>query len=143
MMKIAVSACLLGYNCKYNGENNYNQRVYDLQKNHKLIPICPEIYGDLPTPRIPSERINSCQVCNKLGVDFTKNYCDGAKLALKIIKEKEVKVAILKAKSPSCGKGLIYDGTFTHTLINGNGVTVDLLIKENIKVYTEDEKWDF
>lgn len=140
-MKIAVSACLLGYNCKYNGENNFNQKVYDLKKKHELVPICPEIYGDLPTPRIPAERINECSVCCKNGINVTKNYENGAILAYKVIKEKGIKIAILKSKSPSCGKGFIYDGSFTHTLKEGNGVTTDLLIKEKIKVYTEEEDW--
>ena len=142
-MKIAVSACLLGYNCKYNGDNNFNQKVYDLKKNHELVPICPEIYGALPTPRIPAERINEHLVWCKNGIDVTKNYNEGAQLAYKVIKEKGIKVAILKSKSPSCGRGFIYDGSFTHTLKKGNGVTVDLLIKENIKVYSEEDDWKF
>lgn len=135
-MKIAVSSCLLGINCKYNGKSNYNEDIIQLKEKHELIPICPEVLGGLPTPRVPSEIIND-KVVNQEGLDVTINYNDGANKALKILKENDIKIAILKSKSPSCGKGQIYDGTFTHTLILGNGITTQLFLENDILVLNE------
>lgn len=135
-MKILVSACLLGYNCKYNGGNNYNNDIVSLGDEFEIIPICPEVFGDLPTPRKPSERIGE-KVLTADGDDFTKNFKKGAEIALKMCLENSCKYAILKAKSPSCGYGLIYDGTFSGATKSGNGVTSDLLIKEGIEIYNE------
>lgn len=136
MKKIIVSACLLGTNCKYNGGNNYNQELIEHLKNFEIIPICPECFGGLSTPRVPSEIIEE-KVINKEGIDVTNNYLSGAKKALELAKSNNIKVAILKAKSPSCGEGKIYDGTFTNTLIDGDGITVRMFKDEGIKVYTE------
>ncbi len=139
-MKIAVSACLLGYNCKYNGQNNLNERVITLKEKHELCPICPEIYGSLSTPRCPAE-ITLGKVITKDGKDVTNNYISGANLAYKIIKEKNIKVAILKANSPSCGKGKVYDGTFTSQLTIGDGITCKLLKEKGIIIYSENDDW--
>lgn len=136
MKKIIVSACLLGTNCKYNGGNNYNQELIEHLKKFEIIPICPECFGGLSTPRVPSEIIEE-KVINKEGMDVTNNYLSGAKKALELAKSNNIKVAILKAKSPSCGEGKIYDGTFTNTLIDGDGITVRMFKDEGIKVYTE------
>ena len=136
MKKIIVSACLLGTNCKYNGGNNYNQELMEHLKEYEIIPICPECSGGLPTPRIPSEIIGE-KVINKEGIDVTNNYLSGAIKAIELAKGNNIKVAILKAKSPSCGEGKIYDGTFTNTLIDGDGITVRMFKSEGIKVYTE------
>lgn len=137
-MKIGVSSCLLGINCKYNGKSNYNESILKLKEKYELVPICPEVLGGLPTPRIPSEIIND-KVINKEGIDVTYNYNLGAQKALKILKDNNISIVILKAKSPSCGKNKIYDGTFTSTLIDGNGVTVKLFLENNITVYDEND----
>ncbi len=135
---IAISACLLGCNCKYNGGNNYTSKVEKLKEQYNLIDICPEVLGGLPTPRVPSEIIGD-KVINKEGLDVTINYQTGAKIALDKALENGCEIAILKAKSPSCGCGKIYDGTFTSTLIDGDGITTRLFKEHNIKVLTEEE----
>ncbi len=135
---IVVSACLMGYNCKYNGHNNYCSKIEKLKNQYNLIAICPEVLGGLSTPRVPSEIIGD-KIINQEGLDVTKNYNKGANLALEKALLNNCQIAILKAKSPSCGCGKIYDGSFTSTLINGDGVTTKLFKKHNIKVYTEEE----
>lgn len=136
--KILVSACLLGVDCKYSGGNNYNEKVIEYIKDKEVIPVCPEILGGLSTPRPPSERIGS-KVINNQNIDVTKEYTKGAQQALLLAKLFNVKKALLKAKSPSCGKGSIYDGTFSSVLIEGNGVTTDLLEANGITVITEQD----
>ena len=136
MEKILVSACLLGINCKYDGGNNKNDKVLEYIKDKEVIPICPEIMGGLSTPRIPSEILND-KVINSEGLDVTDNFVKGANEVLYLAKLFNVKKALLKAKSPSCGVGEIYDGTFTHTKINGDGMTTRLLKENNIEVITE------
>lgn len=140
-MKIAISSCLLGIPCKYNGQSNKNEEILKLQEKFELIPICPEVLGGLPIPRIPAEIIGT-NVINQVGVDVTINYNLGAQKALQIIKDNNISIVILKSKSPSCGLGQVYDGTFTHTLIEGNGIAAELFIKNNIKVYTENNFLD-
>lgn len=135
-MKIAVSGCLLGINCKYNGKSNYNEEILKLKEKYEIVPICPEVLGGLPTPRIPSEIINN-KVINQEGTDVTLEYITGANKALQILKDNNIKIAILKAKSPSCGKGEIYDGTFSHTIIEGNGITAKLFLENDILVLNE------
>lgn len=135
-MKILVSACLLGYNCKYNGLNNLNEEVCNLE--FELVPFCPEVSGGLLTPRIPAE-INQDNVYNKNGLDVTKEYNLGARNALNLCLKEDIKYAILKEKSPSCGVNRIYDGTFTGKLIDGSGFTTRLLRKNKIKVFSETE----
>lgn len=136
--KILVSACLLGVDCKYNGGNNYNEKVIEYLKDKEVIPICPEIMGGLSTPRQPSEIIGD-KVINKNNINVTKEYQKGASETLKIAKLFNVKKALLKAKSPSCGKGKIYDGTFNNILTSGNGITTNLLEKNGIEVLTEQD----
>ena len=138
MEKILVSACSLGSNCKYDGTNNKNEKVLEYIKDKEVIPICPEIMGGLQTPRIPSERVEN-KVLSKEGIDVTSNFKKGAEEALYLAKLFNVKKALLKAKSPSCGNGLIYDGTFTHTKKEGFGVTTELLKKNGIKIITEED----
>ena len=135
-MKIAVSSCLLGINCKYNGKSNYNEEILKLKEKYEIVPICPEVLGGLPTPRIPSEIINN-KVINQEGIDVTLEYTTGANKALQTLKDNNIKIAILKAKSPSCGKGEIYDGTFSHTIIEGNGITAKLFLENDILVLNE------
>lgn len=138
-MKLLASACLLGINCKYNGKNNKNNKILELLKDHDLIPVCPEILGGLPIPRIPSE-IQNNKVITKDGRDVTKEYQKGAEETLKIAKLYDCEIAILKEKSPSCGCGKIYDGTFTTNLISGDGITARLLKENNIKIIGETSK---
>ncbi len=137
-MKIVVSKCLLGENCRYAGDNCKSEKVLSLAAEHELIGVCPEQLGGLSTPRDPSERVGD-KVLSSKGKDVTAEYYRGAELALAIAKDKGASVAILKAKSPSCGKGLIYDGTFSGNKIPGNGVTAELFAANGIEVLTEDE----
>ena len=137
-MKILVSACLLGCPCRYDGQSRENPAVLALAKEHTLIPVCPEQLGGLPTPRTPSERIGD-KVMMKTGEDVTAAYEKGAKTALRLAKLLHADCALLKARSPSCGKGLIYDGSFTGKLTPGDGVTAALLAENGIPVFTEEE----
>ena len=138
MAKILVSSCLLGCNCRYKGDNCLNERIISLAKNNAIIPVCPEQAGGLSTPRDPSERVGD-KVISSAGRDVTYEYLKGAETALAFAKLNNVDLCILKAKSPSCGKGLIYDGTFTGNKIPGNGTTVELLKRHGFTVFTEDE----
>jgi uncharacterized protein YbbK (DUF523 family) len=134
---ILISACLCGVNCKYNGQNNLNEECLELLKKGEAILVCPEQMGGLETPRTPSEIkiINGeTKVYTKDGKDVTNNYLRGAEEVLKLAKELNIKKAILKRKSPSCGCGEIYDGTFSNTLIKGNGITANLLIENGIEI---------
>jgi len=141
-MNIIVSACLLGINSKYDGGNNYTEKVESLAKKHTLIPVCPEQLGGLSTPRHPAEiKQGSDIILNSLGQEVTSYFKKGAQEALKIALLNNCKHAILKSKSPSCGYGFIYDGTFSNRLVNGNGVFAQLLIEKGIKVYTEDDEF--
>ena len=136
---ILVSACLCGVNCKYNGGNNLNEEVLELLKKGEAILVCPEQLGGLQTPRNPSEiRIvdGVTKVFMNDGTDVTENYQKGAEEVLKLAKELNIKKAILKRKSPSCGCGEIYDGTFTNTLTKGNGITASLLLENGLEVET-------
>ena len=138
MAKILVSNCLLGCPCRYKGDGCQNDKILSLAKEHTLIGVCPEQAGGLPTPRAPSE-IQGDRIISKEGKDVTEQYMRGAQTALYLSELNNVDFAILKAKSPSCGKGRVYDGTFTGGMRDGNGVTVDLLEKNGIPVYSEDE----
>ena len=130
--KILISACLIGLNCKYNGGNNENNKLVELMKEKDLIPICPEQLGGLKTPRTSAERKQE-KVITKEGVDVTKEYQRGAEEVLNLAKKLNIKKAILKSRSPSCGIEEIYDGTFSHTLTKKDGVTAELLKKNGIE----------
>lgn len=132
-MKIAVSACLLGINYKYNGGNNYSEKLEKLLEKHEVIPICPEVLGGLPIPRDPSEIVNG-EVLTDKGKSVDKEFRNGAKKALEIVKESGAELVVLQSRSPSCGLGKIYDGSFTGRLVEGDGVFVKLLKDEGIKV---------
>lgn len=136
-----VSACLAGLNCKYDGGNNYNEDIMKLVKNGEAILVCPEQLGGLATPRFPSEVKNENgkrNVINNKGEDVTKNYERGAQETLELAKRLNIKKAILKARSPSCGCGLIYDGTFTKTKVEGNGITAQLLLDNGFEIFNEE-----
>lgn len=130
--KIAISSCLLGDNVKYSGGNNYSFLFSKLLKLDYL-KICPEILGGLSTPRVSAEKIDTL-VFTKDGIDITSNFIFGAEKTVKKVKENNIDIVIMKSKSPSCGFGQIYDGTFTGKLIKGNGITVELLLENDIKI---------
>ena len=136
--KLLVSACLLGENCKYSGGNNRNEQVRALERYFQLIPVCPECFGGLPIPREPSEIRDGC-VVSKSGVDVTAAFADGAEKTLYIAEEENCGLALLKERSPSCGSGEIYDGTFSGTRTAGWGVTAELLRESGVRVYGESE----
>lgn len=132
-MKILVSACLLGKNCKYNGGNNLNQNVLDFIEGHEVIGVCPEQLGGLSTPRLPAEIVEGV-VTNKEGVSVDAEFRKGAQTALAAALEKKVDLAILQSRSPSCGVKEIYDGSFSGKKIKGQGVFARLLSAHGIKV---------
>lgn len=146
---IVVSACLCGINCKYSGKNNFNEKIYELVKEGKAIAVCPEVLGGLNTPRPPYEiQGGQCgkevlkghgKVVSKNNEDSTTEFIDGAYKVLKIVQAINPEVIVLKANSPSCGKGQIYDGSFNNNKVTGNGVTAELLLQNNYAVITEDE----
>ena len=138
MHNILVSACLLGIDCRYDGKNCFNDKVLKLREYANLIPICPEQMGGLTTPRVPSEIVGS-KLINKEGIDVTDYYQKGANIALKIAQINDCKYALLKQKSPSCGNGLIYDGTFSGKVIEGDGNTTKLLKENGIICYSDEE----
>ena len=132
-MKIMVSACLLGENCKYSGGNNRHEKVLAFLKGHEVIPVCPEVMGGLPTPRPPAEIVCGT-VINRDGVNVDKEYRRGAERALEIAQREQIDLAILQSRSPSCGVKQIYDGTFSGTKISGQGVTARLLAENGFRV---------
>ena len=137
-MNILVSACLLGVDCRYDGTGCLLPILEELKERHHLIPICPEAFGGLPTPRPPAERQGN-RVVTRSGTDVTEAYCRGAAETLRLCKALNCQAAVLKERSPSCGHGQIYDGTFTATLSKGDGVTAELLGSHGIRVYGESQ----
>ncbi len=136
-MRILVSACLLGVCCRYDGQSKACPAVLELLKDHELIPVCPEQLGGLPTPRPPAE-IQGDGVINREGIDVTAQYKKGAEEAARLYQLLRCDCAVLKARSPSCGCGEIYDGSFSGALISGNGITAQALNRLGIRVLTEE-----
>lgn len=139
---ILVSGCLLGLNCKYNGGNNYNEKIFNLLKEGKAIPVCPEQLGGLTTPRTPSEiKVIDGKRCvfTSDGKDVTDNFYKGALEVLELAKSLNIKKAVLKSKSPTCGFGKIYSGNFDRTLIDGNGILTQMLLDNGIEVINSDD----
>ena len=151
---ILVSACLAGINCKYSGGNNYNEKVFNLVKEGKAIPICPEQLGGLQTPRNPAEiKIVDSRILKSIQTypiiynkdisiknnDVTDNFKRGAKEVLEFAKKLNIKKAILQARSPSCGTGKIYSGNFDGKLIQGNGILAELFIENGIEVISSED----
>ena len=140
MKTLLISRCLLGDKCRYDGKSKPlpDETLQALRARYDLIPVCPEVLGGLPTPRTPSERQGD-RVVMKTGADVTEEYRRGAEATLQTAQENQVCAAVLKERSPSCGKGNIYDGSFTGTLKNGNGVTAEVLLNAGFTVYGESE----
>ena len=142
-MKVVISACLLGVRCRYDGGHSRNETAMNQKKTYQLIPVCPEESGGLPTPRPPAEIVGGdghavldgkAKVITADGADVTEAYLQGAHHALETAQFHEATHVILKARSPSCGCGDIYDGTFSGTLTSGDGVTTALLKRHGITV---------
>jgi len=138
MGKIAVSACLLGENCKYSGGNNKNEAVLEFIKGKEVIPVCPEVAGGLPTPRVPVELVDGVAI-NRDGVNVDKEFHLGVERMLEKLSGKDIDLVILQPRSPSCGTKQIYDGTFTGTLQPGQGMFAKALMEKGYKVVEPDE----
>jgi uncharacterized protein YbbK (DUF523 family) len=143
---VLVSGCLLGINCKYNGGNNKSEKLMNILDRYGFIPVCPEQLGGMTTPRKPNElieqkegRLDSIFVADKEGKDNTEHFIRGGEETLNIAKKFNIKYAILKERSPSCGSNFIYDGTFSGVIVPGMGVTAKLLTENGIKVYSEEQ----
>lgn len=145
---IVISACLCGVNCRYNGESSLDEKLLRIFKEGKAILICPEELGGMSTPRNPHEikggtgadvLDGKAMVIGNKGEDSTEIFIEGAKEAYRIAKNADVKLAILKSRSPSCGHGKIYDGNFKGDKIDGNGVTAEFFVRNGVDVITEEE----
>ena len=138
-MNILVSHCFLGEPCRYDGASRLDRQIIELHRaGHTLIPVCPEVLGGLDVPRSPAELQPDGRVVTQDGQDVTSAYRSGAERAVSIAQEHGCTVAILKARSPSCGCGEIYDGTFTHTLTSGWGIAARLLEEAGLEVMDEE-----
>ena len=135
-----ISACFLGVDCKYSGGNNAlgDKIIAGLKEKYQLVPVCPESYGGLPSPRLPSERVGE-RVLAKNGADVTEQYKKGAEAALRLAQLFGCKIALMKERSPSCGHDRIYDGSFTGTVIPGDGVAAELLKQNGVTVCGESD----
>lgn len=137
-MKILISACLLGRNCRYDSGNSFDLELNNLLEKHETVGICPEVLGGMYTPRNPVEIVD-LKAINDRGVDLTKQFLLGAEMALKIALREGCDLAILKSKSPSCGKSFVYDGSFSNKLVKGMGYTAKILTENGIKILDENE----
>ena len=135
--KLLISECLCGVSCRYDGKDNLIEQLPLLQDTFELVTVCPEVLGGLSTPRDPAERLGK-HVCTVNGIDVTKEFLKGAQITSYIAIQQGCKQALMKSKSPSCGYKRIYDGTFSKTLRDGHGCTVEALLMNNIEVYTEE-----
>lgn len=135
-----ISACFLGIDCKYSGGNNAlgDKVIAGLKEKYQLVPVCPESYGGLPSPRLPSERVGE-RVLAKDGADVTEQYKKGAAAALRLAKLFGCKIALMKERSPSCGHDSIYDGSFTGRVVPGDGVAAELLKQNGVTVCGESD----
>lgn len=145
---VLISGCLIGVNCKYNGKHNLREKIVAHFNGENFVPICPEQLGGLTTPRLPAEIQGGdgkdvlggrAKVVSSDGVDVTEEFIKGANETLKIAQSLGITKAILKGKSPSCGVGKIYDGSFSDIIIHGDGVTTALLKENGIEVYSDEE----
>ena len=140
-MKIVVSACLLGENCKYNGGNNRNETLIHMLSGHSVIPVCPELLGGLPVPRIPAEIVDGAAV-RRDGVSVDDAFRRGAERALEIAKKEQPDLIILQSRSPSCGVKQIYDGSFSGTLIPGQGIFAKMAAEAGFRVADAEDLQD-
>ena len=142
-MKIeyVVSACLAGCKCRYDGKDNLCPKVKQLVEEGRAVTVCPEVMGGMTTPRIPSERKDG-KIVNSIGEDNTKYFELGVEKSIEIVKEHNIKKAILQAKSPSCGNKYIYDGTFSKTLVEGKGLLAEKLSEIGVEIYDEGDDLD-
>jgi len=132
-MKVLVSACLLGENCKYSGGNNRNEKVLAFLRRHEAVPVCPEVLGGLPTPRTPAEIVDGV-VTDRDGKNVDREFRRGAALALELARREGVELAILQPRSPSCGARQVYDGSFSGRKVDGQGVFARLLLENGFRV---------
>lgn len=137
MENLLISACLLGEPCKYDGKDNLTEGIEGLRSRYRLLPLCPEVEGGLSVPRPPAERKEGAVITSE-GKDVTAHFQRGAQRALSIAREFHCTKAVLKKRSPSCGYGEIYDGSFSHRVVSGNGMTGELLSRHGIAIYNED-----
>ncbi len=137
-MKVLVSACLLGENCKYNGGNNYNTKVIEFIRGNEVIAVCPEVLGGLSVPRKPAE-ITDGTIMTEDGTSVDREFREGAALALRQALNEKVDMAVLQSRSPSCGVNQIYDGTFSGKLTEGQGVFAEMLKTAGIKVFDAED----
>lgn len=133
---VIISACLMGTNCRYDGKGAQIEELEELMEGYSLIPVCPEIFGGLPIPRDPGERIGD-KVITINGEDVTEFYVKGSEEVVKLARLYGCDLAILKERSPSCGYGTIYDGSFTNKRIKGNGILADALLAEGVRILGE------
>ena len=140
-IEFVVSACLAGCKCRYDGKDNLCPKVKQLVEEGRAITVCPEVMGGLSTPRIPSERKED-KIINAEGFDNTPYFEKGVELAIEEVKKFNIKKAILKAKSPSCGNKYIYDGTFSKTLVEGKGLLAEKLSELSVEIYDEGDDLD-
>lgn len=136
--KLLISECLCGVPCRYDGKDNYIDKIEVLKEYYELVPVCPEVLGGLSTPRDPAERQGN-RICTANGTDVTAEFLRGAQLTVDIALKHGCKEALMKAKSPSCGYKRIYDGTFSRSLTDGHGCTIEALLEKNLRIYTEDD----
>lgn len=137
-MKILVSACLLGEKCKYDGGSNFNETVAAFCRGKEVIAVCPEISSGMGSPRVPAEIVNG-KVTDRNGKDVDEIYRGGVEKVMEEIKGEGIELAVLKARSPTCGVREIYDGTFTGTKIKGVGIFAEALMEKGISVMDEEE----
>ncbi|MEL7649608.1 MAG: DUF523 domain-containing protein [Sedimentibacter sp.] len=133
-----VSACLCGEKCRYDGKSSLSQNVKKLVDDGRAIMACPEIEGKLSVPRHPCE-ISRSRIINDHGEDMTENFMEGARKVLELAEKHNIKKAILKEKSPSCGSKFVYDGTFSRKLVKGQGITTKLLREHGIEVISDED----
>lgn len=138
---IGISKCLCGYNCTYRGNSNKQDALELIDKKGNAVLVCPEVLGGLAIPRDPAEIVSEepLRVQTVSGKNVTKEYVEGAQKALDILKAHDIEYVILKSRSPSCGLNHIYDGSFSHKVIDADGIFVRLLKKEGYKIYTEED----
>ena len=141
-MKIMVSACLAGENCKYNGENNRNEMVLQMMSEHEAITVCPEQMGGLPTPRVPSE-VKDGLVTARDGRNVDREFRTGAAKCLEIALREQPDLIVLQSRSPSCGVKQRYDGSFTGKLVDAPGVTAQLLMENGFRCVDVEDLSDY